>query len=173
MNDKQKSKEIFWPQPFFTRFLHILRFSMWKNWLSNTEEVLNRMRKEKTDVSNNQRLIWHIELSESGRPLMVFPEFNVEVDISIKFIKPKNGISNYEWNWKIVDESVIPAELLEEVRNLTIFAVNFQQRNIAATTITLWQDATLDSFAKELYYFQFPNDETQNEYESLLFKQSQ
>lgn len=131
------------------------------------------MREEKTDLSNNPRLIWHIELAESGRPLMVFSEFSVEVDASIKFVKPKNGISNYEWDWKIIDETVIPVDLLEEVRNLTIFAVNFQQRNIAATTISLWQDITLDSFAKELYFFQFPNDQIQNEYERLLSEQAQ
>jgi hypothetical protein len=69
-----------------------------------------------------------------------------------------------------LNEKDIPENFLEEVRRFTIVAINFQQRVVAGSTTAYWQSVTLDSYAKEMYHYQFPTNEDQLQFESQFSK---
>lgn len=167
MTTEQPSKFFYFPLQVWRHFLGVHRFTAWKDWLSDKEKILAQISRpeEKRDWKNNPELIFHVSIAESGRPKLVFPNFEAEIDVSLEFVPPTQGLFNFVWKTKIINEESIPNHLLEDVKDLAIAAVSFQSRLITGCSTAFFQDSTLDIFAKELYYYQFPSDKEQQEYE--------
>ncbi len=165
-----KGLNTFLHKTFFSHFLENFRWLCWRNYHSDTEKIKNLLSREveKRNWSNSDKLSFKIGLAESGNPALIFNNFRAEVHVWLATVKPTEGIRNFEWAWKIVNEAEIPLDLLEEVKKLTIAAVNFQQRLVACSTIARWQNETLDKVAEEMYYFQFPDEEAQQTFEKVV-----
>ena len=133
------------PLQFWRHFLEHYRWTNWRNWLSDKEKLLKEISRtvEQRDWKDDPELVFHISLAESGRPKLVFPNFEAEVDVSLKYKNPEVGLLNYEWEAKILNESEIPERLLEQVKELSIAAISFQSRNIAGCSFACFQNRHL------------------------------
>lgn len=170
MSEQTSYQRSILPLQFWRHFLEHYRWTNWRNWLSDKEKLLQEMSRpvEQRDWEDDPELVFHISLAESGRPKLVFPNFEAEVDISLKYKNPEVGLFNYEWVAKIVNEPEIPDKFLEQVKKLSIAAISFQSRNITGCSIAFFQNQTLDSLALQLYHFQFSSQEEQENYEKLI-----